>query len=161
MSSIKEKVFTSVESLSSKIKIWKKADKKIVFTNGCFDLIHVGHVLYLESAASLGDILIVGLNSDDSVRRLKGPTRPINNQLNRSIVLAGLSSIDAVIIFEEDDPLHLIKKICPDILVKGGDWKPEQIIGSDFVLNNGGHVRSLEFVEGYSTTSIEKKIKNT
>ncbi|MBK7636343.1 MAG: D-glycero-beta-D-manno-heptose 1-phosphate adenylyltransferase [Saprospiraceae bacterium] len=132
--------------------------KKIVFTNGCFDLVHVGHVLYLESAAQLGDILVVGLNSDDSVRRLKGPTRPINDILNRSHVLAALASVDAVIIFEEDTPYDTIHTILPDVLVKGGDWAPELIIGSEVVLKNGGQVLSLDFVDGYSTTNIENRI---
>ncbi len=159
MALIRDKVMTSAEQLAERVDFWKSTGKKIVFTNGCFDLIHVGHVLYLESAAMLGDVLIVGLNSDISVRRLKGSGRPINDQMNRSCVLAALSSVDAVIVFEEDDPLRLITEICPDILVKGGDWKPEQIVGSDFVVKNGGEVKSLQFVEGYSTTSIEKKIK--
>lgn len=159
MAQIRDKVMTSTEQLAERVDFWKSTGKKIVFTNGCFDLIHVGHVLYLESAAMLGDVLIVGLNSDTSVRRLKGSGRPINDQMNRSCVLAALSSVDAVIVFEEDDPLRLITEICPDILVKGGDWKPEQIVGSDFVLKNGGEVKSLQFVDGYSTTSIEKKIK--
>lgn len=159
MALIRDKVMTSAEQLAERVDFWKSTGKKIVFTNGCFDLIHIGHVLYLESAAMLGDVLIVGLNSDISVRRLKGSGRPINDQMNRSCVLAALSSVDAVIVFEEDDPLRLITEICPDILVKGGDWKPEQIVGSDFVVKNGGEVKSLQFVDGYSTTSIEKKIK--
>jgi D-glycero-beta-D-manno-heptose 1-phosphate adenylyltransferase len=158
---IQDNVISSPEHLAAVVQKWRKAGKKIVFTNGCFDLIHVGHVLYLESAAALGDKLVIGLNSDASVRRLKGPTRPINDQNNRSYVLAALRSVDAVIIFDEDDPERLIKEVCPDILVKGGDWRPDQIIGSDFVLKNGGEVRSLQFVDGYSTTSIEKKIKET
>ena len=159
MTLIKDKIITSSADLARRISKWKSEGKKIVFTNGCFDLLHVGHVLYLESASLLGDILLVGLNSDDSVRRLKGSNRPINDEHNRTYVLAGLYSVDGVIIFEEDDPLRLIHEICPDILVKGGDWKPEQIIGSDFVIRNGGAVRSLQFVDGYSTTSIEQKIK--
>ncbi|MBK8052752.1 MAG: D-glycero-beta-D-manno-heptose 1-phosphate adenylyltransferase [Saprospiraceae bacterium] len=158
MTLIKEKIYQSHQHIKDQIAIWKASGKKIVFTNGCFDLVHVGHVLYLENAAQLGDILVVGLNSDDSVRRLKGPTRPINDILNRSHVLAALASVDAVIIFEEDTPLNTIHTILPDVLVKGGDWKPDQIVGSDLVLEHGGQVLSLNFVDGYSTTQIENKI---
>ncbi|HOQ80848.1 MAG TPA: adenylyltransferase/cytidyltransferase family protein, partial [Candidatus Cloacimonadota bacterium] len=109
------------------------SNQKVVFTNGCFDIIHAGHVLYLEEAKKCGDILILGLNSDSSVKRLKGNSRPINNQTDRAIVLAGLSSVDYVVIFDQDDPYDLISAIQPDVLVKGGDWKIEQIIGSDIV----------------------------
>ncbi|MFZ1526729.1 MAG: D-glycero-beta-D-manno-heptose 1-phosphate adenylyltransferase [Saprospiraceae bacterium] len=158
MSLIKEKIYHSHQHIKDQIALWKASGKKIVFTNGCFDLVHVGHVLYLESAAQLGDILVVGLNSDDSVRRLKGPTRPINDILNRSHVLAALASVDAVIIFEEDTPYDTIHTILPDVLVKGGDWAPELIIGSEVVLKNGGQVLSLDFVDGYSTTNIENRI---
>ncbi|MBL0023707.1 MAG: D-glycero-beta-D-manno-heptose 1-phosphate adenylyltransferase [Saprospiraceae bacterium] len=161
MKSLKQKVYSHHTKALDMIQQWKKEGKKIVFTNGCFDIIHVGHVLYLESARSLGDILIVGINSDISVRKLKGLSRPINDELSRSYVLASLASVDAAIIFEEDDPLNVIKSICPDVLVKGGDWKPDQIIGGDFVTSQGGEVHSLPFVDGYSTTSIENKIKNS
>ncbi|MBK8517849.1 MAG: D-glycero-beta-D-manno-heptose 1-phosphate adenylyltransferase [Saprospiraceae bacterium] len=161
MKSLKQKVYSHHTKALDMIQRWKKEGKKIVFTNGCFDIIHVGHVLYLESARSLGDILIVGINSDISVRKLKGLSRPINDELSRSYVLASLASVDAAIIFEEDDPLNVIKSICPDVLVKGGDWKPDQIIGGDFVTSQGGEVHSLPFVDGYSTTSIENKIKNS
>lgn len=158
---IQEKVFKNTAAALTLIQQWKKEGFKIVFTNGCFDLIHIGHVLYLEDAKSLGDKLIVGLNSDASVSRLKGAHRPIKNEYNRSHILAALASVDAVIVFENDDPLTLIKDISPDILVKGGDWRPDQIVGSDFILSNGGEVRSLRFVEGYSTTKMEEKIKNS
>jgi rfaE bifunctional protein nucleotidyltransferase chain/domain len=157
---IREKLFDQA-LISQKAEVWRQQGKKIVFTNGCFDILHKGHVLYLESAASLGDILIVGLNSDASVRRLKGINRPINQEQNRAIVLAALQSVGAVVIFEEDDPLLLIQMICPDILVKGGDWPIDQIIGSDFVLQRGGEVKSLHYVDGYSTTAIEQKIKSS
>ena len=133
-------------------------NKKVVFTNGCFDIIHAGHVQYLQQAKELGDILIVGLNSDDSVKRLKGSSRPINNQQDRKIVLEALRSVDYVLIFEEDTPYNLINQIKPDVLVKGGDWKVEQIVGSDIVLENGGEVKSLLFIDGASTTSIIEKI---
>lgn len=133
--------------------------KKIVFTNGCFDILHRGHVTYLAEAKKLGDLLIMGVNSDASVKRLKGPERPINNEEDRKYVLSQLKSVDFVEIFEEDTPLNLIKKISPDVLVKGGDWKIDQIVGGKEVINNGGEVYSLNFVDGYSTTSIIKKIQ--
>ena len=133
--------------------------KKVVFTNGCFDILHSGHVLYLEEARSLGDILILGLNSDVSVKKLKGNDRPINNQIDRAIVLAGLASIDYIIIFAEETPLKLIETIVPDVLVKGGDWAIKDIIGSDIVLSNGGKVYSLMFKEGNSSTNIIEKIR--
>lgn len=134
--------------------------KTVVFTNGCFDILHRGHVAYLNEAKKLGDYLIVGLNSDASVKRLKGEERPVNKELDRKFVLENLKAVDHVEIFEEDTPLNLIKKVTPQILVKGGDWKPEQIVGSDHVMQNGGNVYSLNFVDGYSTTNIIKKIND-
>ncbi len=131
---------------------------KVVFTNGCFDLLHAGHVAYLQEAASLGDRLIVGLNSDASVKRLKGFHRPINPENERKFVLEALACVDEVVIFSEDTPLQVIEKIKPDVLAKGGDWTPEQIVGSDFVLAYGGEVKSLKFVEGLSSTNIIDKI---
>lgn len=139
---------------------WRKEGLKLVFTNGCFDILHEGHVRYLNEASNLGDRLIVGLNADASVRRLKGPHRPINPQHSRAYVLAGLECVSAVIVFEEDTPLQLIQLIVPDVLVKGGDWEVNQIVGSDFVIQQGGQVFSLPFYNGFSTTSIEEKIKN-
>jgi rfaE bifunctional protein nucleotidyltransferase chain/domain len=133
--------------------------KKIVFTNGCFDILHKGHVTYLNEAKKLGDLLLVGLNSDASVKRLKGPERPINNELDRQFVLSQLKAVDFVEIFDQDTPLELILKVKPNILVKGGDWKIEQIVGAKEVLNSGGDVFSLNFVDGYSTTSIIHKIQ--
>ncbi len=134
--------------------------KRIVFTNGCFDILHAGHVAYLSQAKALGDVLILGLNSDASVKRLKGASRPVNAQHNRALVLAGLSAVDYICIFEEDTPYELIKEVLPHILVKGGDWAPEDIVGSDIVLDRGGEVRSLDFVEGLSTTGILEKLSN-
>lgn len=134
--------------------------KKIVFTNGCFDILHRGHVAYLAEAKKLGDVLVIGLNSDASVKRLKGPERPINNQEDRRYVLSQLKAVDFVEIFEEDTPLNLILRVMPNILVKGGDWKIEQIVGGKEVLANGGSVFSLNFVDGYSTTSVIQKIQN-
>jgi rfaE bifunctional protein nucleotidyltransferase chain/domain len=141
--------------------IRKNKEKKIVFTNGCFDIIHKGHVAYLVEAKKLGDLLVIGLNSDASVRRLKGPERPINNELDRQYVMSQLKPVDFVEIFTEDTPLNLILKIMPKILVKGGDWKIEQIVGGKEVVEAGGEVFSLNFVDGYSTTSIIHKIQST
>lgn len=157
---IKEKVFTEILYALPLIEDWRQQGESIVFTNGCFDLLHIGHVLYLEEAKTLGSKLVVGINSDASVRRLKGANRPIKDVYDRAHVLAALASVDMVIAFEEDDPGHLIKQIVPDVLVKGGDWKPEQIVGSDIVIAAGGQVRSLSFIEGYSTTQIEQKIRS-
>jgi D-beta-D-heptose 7-phosphate kinase/D-beta-D-heptose 1-phosphate adenosyltransferase len=137
---------------------WRAQGERIVFTNGCFDLLHYGHLHYLAAARDLGDRLVIGLNSAASVRRLKGPHRPINDELTRTHLLAALEVVDAVVVFEEDTPLRLIEIVQPDFLVKGGDWRPEQIVGSEQVLARGGQVRSLPFVEGYSTTNIETKI---
>ena len=154
--SSKQYTFKSITDL---VLQWKSAGEKIVFTNGCFDLIHYGHLHYLAEAAALGDRLIVGLNSDASVRRLKGEQRPIKDEISRSFLLASLACVDAVVLFSKDTPLELIKLIRPNVLVKGGDWQPDQIVGSDIVLNDGGTVRSLAFVEGHSTTSLIKKIQ--
>lgn len=135
--------------------------KRIVFTNGCFDILHRGHVTYLAEARKLGDLLVIGLNSDASVKRLKGPERPINNEGDRQYVLSQLKSVDFVEIFTDDTPLELIKKINPKVLVKGGDWKIDQIVGAKEVIANGGDVFSLNFVDGYSTTNIIHKIQDT
>ncbi len=140
---------------------WKLFDQKIVFTNGCFDILHYGHLHYLAAAKALGDKLIIGINAADSVKRLKGSHRPINDDTTRYHLLAALAFVDAVIEFKEDTPYALIKKIQPTILVKGGDWKPEQIVGADLVLANGGIVKSLPFITGYSTTNIEAKIRDS
>lgn len=134
--------------------------KKITFTNGCFDILHRGHVAYLNEAKTLGDLLIVGLNSDASVKRLKGETRPINSEQDRKFVIENLKSVDFVEIFKEDTPLSLIEYITPNTLVKGGDWKPEQIVGSTHVTQNGGEVRSLQFIDGFSTTKTINKINS-
>ena len=148
------------ETLAASINKYRSENKKVVFTNGCFDLLHIGHVTYLEEAKKLGDVLIVGINTDESVKKLKGPTRPIQNENDRSEILAALKSVDHTILFGEETPLDLIKQIKPDVLVKGGDWKIEQIVGSDFVMSNGGKVYSLNFFQGKSTTSIIEKSKN-
>jgi D-beta-D-heptose 7-phosphate kinase/D-beta-D-heptose 1-phosphate adenosyltransferase len=133
-------------------------DKKVIFTNGCFDILHLGHVRYLRQAASLGDILVVGLNSDDSVRRLKGDTRPINDQSERAHLLAALEFVDYIVIFDEDTPYNLINEIQPDVLVKGGDYTPDEVIGRDIVESNGGKLVLIPLVEGKSTTAVVEKI---
>ncbi len=134
-------------------------NKKIVFTNGCFDILHVGHVRYLQEAAGLGDILVVGLNSDESVRRLKGAERPVNSEADRAEILASLKCVSYVVIFEEDTPYNLIEKLQPDVLVKGGDYKPEEVVGKDIVEARGGCLKLINFVEGKSTTNIINKMR--
>lgn len=154
---IEQKIQTA-EQLRATLAQWREAGDIIVFTNGCFDLLHYGHLHYLAQARDLGNRLVIGLNSGASVSRLKGPHRPINDEATRVHQMAALEFVDAVVVFEADTPLELIQSVQPDILVKGGDWKPEQIVGSDLVLAGGGKVLSLPFVEGYSTTNIEQKI---
>ncbi len=149
----------SLPALLKELKLSRKKRKKIVFTNGCFDLLHVGHVRYLAQARSLGDLLVLGLNSDASVRLLKGSQRPLVHERERAEVLGALQSVDFIVLFSEPTPLNLIKKIRPDFLVKGGDWKKEDIVGWDFVESYGGQVQSLRFVEGFSTTGLLEKIK--
>ena len=156
---IKGKVF-HIEELRANLNTWRLLEKKIVFTNGCFDLLHLGHIDYLSKAADLGNKLVIGLNSDASTSALKGPGRPIIDQYSRSIMLASLSFVDAVILFDEPTPLELIAQIRPDVLVKGADYTVDQIVGSDLVLGYGGDVQTIEYLSGYSTTSIEKKIRS-
>ena len=136
--------------LKTIIKRLKAQGKKIVFTNGCFDILHRGHIEYLAKAKKLGDVLIVGLNTDSSVKRIKGPKRPVNNEKDRAIVLSAIESVDYIILFSEATPYELIKALKPDVLAKGGDWKPKDIVGNDIVKN----VVSIPFVKGYSTTCI-------
>lgn len=131
----------------------------MVFTNGCFDILHLGHIDYLEKAQALGSKLIVGLNADTSVKRLKGPERPVNPQVARARMLAALAFVDAVVLFEEDTPLTLIETLAPDVLVKGGDYEISNIVGAPFVMNNGGKVLTIPLVQGYSTTNIINKVK--
>jgi rfaE bifunctional protein nucleotidyltransferase chain/domain len=140
---------------------WKQQGKRVVFTNGCFDLLHLGHVDYLEKARNLGDVLIVGLNTDDSVSRFKGPRRPIQDQVSRSRVMAALEAVDMVVFFNEDTPLELISALVPQVLVKGSDYLAENIVGAEVVKNAGGEVKTIEFVPGYSTTRIVERIKTT
>jgi D-glycero-beta-D-manno-heptose 1-phosphate adenylyltransferase len=136
-------------------------ERRIAFTNGCFDILHAGHIDYLARAADEADVLIVGLNTDDSVRRLKGTGRPVNDQDARAMLLAALSFIDAVILFEEDTPAQLINSILPDLLVKGDDWQEDEIVGADVVRQNNGRVLTLPLLKGYSTSNLIKKIKES
>lgn len=155
---VKRKI-TTLEELLRLRNIWRFQDKKVVFTNGCFDLLHLGHVDYLSKAADLGDILIVGLNSDHSAAALKGPGRPITDETSRSCLLAALFFVDAVVLFDEETPLKLIEAVKPDILVKGSDYTPDKIAGADVVTRLGGEVKTINFLEGYSTTAIETRIR--
>ncbi len=140
---------------------WESKNHTTVFTNGCFDILHAGHVSYLKKAKALGHKLVLGLNSDQSVQRMqKSPNRPLQSETSRSIVMAGLESVDLVVIFSEDTPLELIKALKPNVLVKGADYKVEDIVGGKEVLSWGGSVETIEFLDGYSTTAIEQKILN-
>ncbi len=132
--------------------------RRVIFTNGVFDILHRGHVEYLQKSRDMGDLLIVGLNSDASVKRIKGPSRPINPQEDRAVVLAALACVDCVVVFDEDTPQRLIELLVPDVLVKGADWKAEEIVGSDVVLRNGGRVETVDLVPGRSTTGLIKRI---
>lgn len=156
---IKGKIYNA-DQLRNTLNVWRLLDKKIVFTNGCFDLLHLGHVDYLSKAADLGDKLVIGLNSDASTAALKGPGRPITNEKSRSILLASLSFVDAVVLFDESTPLDLIRLVRPDVLVKGSDYTIDQIVGADLVLKSGGEVKTIGFLPGYSTSLIEKKIRS-
>jgi rfaE bifunctional protein nucleotidyltransferase chain/domain len=147
-------------TLKSLVTNWQLGGRKVVFTNGVFDLLHIGHVTYLAKASELGDKLIIGLNSDSSVKRIKGESRPVNDQNNRAALLAALFFIDAVVVFEDDTPLNLIVALMPDILVKGADYSVENIVGAREVIANGGEVKTINFVAGYSSTSIIEKIRN-
>jgi rfaE bifunctional protein nucleotidyltransferase chain/domain len=150
---------TSVEAAQKRVAELRTAGKKIVFTNGCFDILHPGHVDYLSQARDLGDFLILGLNTDASVKRLnKAPNRPVNNEHTRALVLAGLACIDLIILFDEETPYELIKALQPDILVKGDDYKAEQIVGYDIVTARGGKVITVPMLQGYSTTKLIEKI---
>lgn len=163
-----------MQKVNSSTKIWpqseiiekvaqlKKEGKSIVFTNGCFDILHAGHVQYLEEASELGDFLIVALNTDESVQRLdKSPARPLQNEYSRTHVMASLGFVGAVVLFNEDTPKEIIEMITPDILVKGADYTIENIVGADWVIKNGGSVKTIEFLTGYSTSAIERKIIQT
>ena len=155
---VEEKII-SRDNIVKQVKLWKFLNNRIVFTNGCFDILHRGHIEYLAAAADLGSKLIIGLNSDASVGRLKGPERPINAFQDRALALAALRFTDAIIEFDEDTPLNLIRLIKPDFLVKGGDYTHSEIVGANDVEANGGEIVIISFTEGYSTTSFLKKIQ--
>ena len=158
---LKKKILTRQE-LVRQVAIWRLKDYRVVFTNGCFDLLHPGHIDYLSKAADLGDALIIGLNSDSSVKQLnKGVNRPLQSENDRALLLSSIQFIEAITIFEEATPYELIKAVQPDVLTKGGDWKEADIVGADIVKAKGGSVISIPFVDGYSTTNIEKKIKSS
>ncbi len=158
ISSIPNKIFT-LNGLNHQLKRWRLHSKKIVFTNGVFDILHEGHIASLSEAASFGHILIVAVNSDASVKRLKGESRPVNNENSRALLLASLVITDAVILFEEDTPLNLITTLLPDVLVKGGDYTIDQIVGAKEVIANGGEVKIVPLLAGFSTTGIIEKMK--
>jgi len=150
-----------LKQVFDQVEAWKSAGKKIVFTNGCFDLLHPGHIDYLEKAAAFGDILLIGLNDDASIRRLKGDSRPINPLNDRMIMLQGLRAVDLVIPFSEDTPLNLITALMPDILIKGGDYEPDDIVGADEVRKAGGEVLVIPFVDGYSSSKLIERIRDS
>jgi D-glycero-beta-D-manno-heptose 1-phosphate adenylyltransferase len=156
---IRKKIFTYTDAdYKRMLTIWRFKGKKIVFTNGCFDILHLGHIDYLSKAKELGDLLIVGLNTDLSVSAIKGNNRPIQDEVSRAMILASLGFVDVVVFFGEQTPYNLIKLTEPDILVKGADYKPEDIVGYDIVKNKGGEIVTIEYLDGYSTTRIENKI---
>jgi rfaE bifunctional protein nucleotidyltransferase chain/domain len=149
----------SRQELKSRIKQWQSEGLKVVFSNGCFDIVHLGHIDYLEKARSMGDKLVIGLNSDSSVRKLKGENRPVNDVYARSRMLAAFGFVDGVTVFEEETPQDLIAYLLPDILVKGSDYTIESIVGADTVIANGGEVKTIDLVEGFSTSKLIEKIK--
>lgn len=158
LKAIQSKIFTW-DQLQRQLAIWRFKDKKIVFTNGCFDILHLGHIEYLAHARDLGHVLIVGLNSDESVRRLKGQHRPVNKENAREVTLAALGFVDGVVVFNEDTPQKLIELVQPDVLVKGKDYDGKLIVGADIVKARGGEVVTIEIVKGYSTTHTIEKIR--
>ena len=156
-----EKIFRSFDDFFECLKNWKTSNQKLVFTNGCFDLLHRGHIDYLDKTAALGDKLIVGLNTDASIKKLKGEKRPFIDEQSRATLMASLEMVDAVILFNEETPYRLINQIKPDVLTKGKDYKIEEIAGFDIVLDSGGQVETIELSKGFSTTSLIEKIKNS
>jgi rfaE bifunctional protein nucleotidyltransferase chain/domain len=154
---VQAKIFDR-EKLENQLAVWRFKSQKIVFTNGCFDLLHLGHIDYLSKAKDLGDILIIGVNTDESVRRLKGDIRPITDENSRSTIMASLQFVSAVVLFDEDTPYELIQQVQPDVLVKGSDYKTEDIVGYDIVKAKGGEIVTIDYLEGYSTTGMLDKI---
>ena len=160
LNKINSKIF-SLDDLKNQVNAWKQAGEEVVFTNGCFDIIHRGHIEVLAQTVNLGDKLIIGLNSDSSIQKLKGKNRPIIDEQARAILLASLEFVDAVVIFSEDTPLKLISALLPDVLAKGGDYEIDTIVGHEIVQQNGGKVKLVPFVDGFSSTTIIEKIKNS
>lgn len=160
MEKTSEKIKPTAEA-KKKVAEWKSKGERVVFTNGCFDILHLGHVDYLEKARNLGDRLIVGLNTDSSVGRFKGPHRPVQDQQSRARILSSLQFVDMVVLFDEDTPLELISTLVPDVLVKGSDYLAEDIVGADVVRKAGGEVRTIDLVKGYSTSKVIEKIRKT
>ena len=155
---IQSKIYTR-EGIVRQANIWRFKEQKIVFTNGCFDILHLGHIEYLSKAADLGDVLVIGLNTDSSVTKLKGDDRPLNNEHARAMILASISFVTAVVLYDEDTPENLIRLVQPDVLVKGADYTVEEIAGHEIVLARGGTIETIELTEGYSTTSMIDKIR--
>ena len=160
LKTLNSKVY-NLDALTNQVEQWKMAGKKVVFTNGCFDIIHRGHIEVLARTADLGDKLVIGLNSDQSIQKLKGKDRPVIDEQSRAILLAALSFVDAIVLFSEDTPLKLISALLPDVLAKGGDYEIETIVGHEIVQKNGGKVKLVSFVDGFSSTTIIDKIKNS
>ena len=155
---INNKILT-FDGMRHQVKRWRLLDKNIAFTNGCFDILHEGHLEILSQSAALGDILVVGINTDNSVKKLKGANRPVNKELFRAKMLAALTIVDAVVLFDEPTPLELIRMISPNTLIKGGDYTIDQVVGAEDVIKNGGEVKIVPLVKGYSTTSLIQKIQ--
>ena len=160
LKTLNSKVY-NLDALTNQVEQWKMAGKKVVFTNGCFDIIHRGHIEVLARTADLGDKLVIGLNSDQSIQKLKGKDRPVIDEQSRAILLAALSFVDAIVLFSEDTPLKLISTFLPDVLAKGGDYEIETIVGHEIVQQNGGKVKLVPFVDGFSSTTIIDKIKKS
>ncbi len=158
---LESKIWHMNKELDRQLAVWRFHGNKIVFTNGCFDILHLGHIDYLAKAAAEGTLLIIGMNSDESVKRLKGDSRPIMDERSRAMTLAALGFVGAVVIFDQDTPKELIKQIKPDVLVKGKDYAPKDIVGADIVEKKGGTVVTMDLVEGYSSSTIIDKIKNS
>ena len=154
---IKQKIIAP-ENLESLLTYWRLKDYRIVFTNGCFDILHRGHIAYLSQTAALGDVVVVGLNTDRSVKRIKGKNRPVQDEYSRALILASLKQVTGVCFFDEDTPYNLIAQVKPDVLVKGGDYTEDTIVGSDIVRKNGGEVVTIDFLEGFSTSDIIEKL---
>lgn len=159
LKNIQEKIYTSTSKAKEQVARWQEQGEKIVFTNGCFDILHQGHIVYLSKTADYGNRLIIGLNTDDSVRRIKGKSRPIVSEQERALLLASLGFVDMVVFFREDTPYELIKALQPDVLTKGADYKAENIVGYDIVTQRGGNVETIVLEEGFSTTNVIEKIK--